>query len=119
MLQELPESQRADAVSSMAYEANARIRDPVYGCAGIICQLQKQVSELQAQLARAQAEVVTMKTQHANLVAIIYMEMAQSPQFVRQSLDNFNTNNLNPIQSDVFMQDDYYQGSLWEEPLWT
>ncbi|KAK1284150.1 LOB domain-containing protein 11 [Acorus calamus] len=43
LLQELPESQRADAVSSMVYEANARIRDPVYGCAGAICQLQKQV----------------------------------------------------------------------------
>uniref|UniRef100_A0A0D9ZTL9 LOB domain-containing protein n=1 Tax=Oryza glumipatula TaxID=40148 RepID=A0A0D9ZTL9_9ORYZ len=39
---ELPEEQRADAVSSMVYEANARIRDPVYGCAGAICQLQKQ-----------------------------------------------------------------------------
>ncbi|KAG5239743.1 LOB domain-containing protein [Salix suchowensis] len=51
-LQELPESQRADAVSSMVYEANARIRDPVYGCAGAISQLQKQVSDLQAQLAK-------------------------------------------------------------------
>ncbi|KAJ0798534.1 putative transcription factor LOB family [Helianthus annuus] len=37
---ELPESQRTDAVSSMVYEANARLRDPVYGCAGAICQLQ-------------------------------------------------------------------------------
>ncbi|XP_010922519.1 LOB domain-containing protein 1 [Elaeis guineensis] len=116
LLQELPESQRADAVSSMAYEANARIRDPVYGCAGIICQLQKQVSELQAQLAREQADLLTMKTQHANLVAVIYMEMAQSPQLVR---DNFNTNNLNLLQTDAFMQDDYCQGSIWEEPLWT
>ncbi|KAF5736238.1 LOB domain-containing protein 4-like [Tripterygium wilfordii] len=32
MLQELPVHQRGDAVSSMVYEANARIRDPVYGC---------------------------------------------------------------------------------------
>ncbi|XP_026416249.1 LOB domain-containing protein 4-like [Papaver somniferum] len=28
MVQELPESQRVDAVSSMVYEANSRIRDP-------------------------------------------------------------------------------------------
>ncbi|KAK6156408.1 hypothetical protein DH2020_010656 [Rehmannia glutinosa] len=34
LLQELPEDQRADAVNSMVYEANARLRDPVYGCAG-------------------------------------------------------------------------------------
>ncbi|KAF2321867.1 hypothetical protein GH714_003250 [Hevea brasiliensis] len=66
-LQELPESQRADAVSSMVYEASARIRDPVYGCAGAICHLQKQVNELQAQLAKAQAELVNMQCQQANL----------------------------------------------------
>ncbi|KAE8695468.1 LOB domain-containing protein 4 [Hibiscus syriacus] len=29
---ELPVQQRADAVSSLVYEANARARDPVYGC---------------------------------------------------------------------------------------
>ncbi|KAF2321695.1 hypothetical protein GH714_001575 [Hevea brasiliensis] len=64
-LQELPESQRADAVSSMVYEASARIRDPVYGCAGAICHLQKQANELQAQLAKAQAELVNMQCQQA------------------------------------------------------
>nr|GMC76248.1 LOB domain-containing protein 1-like [Ipomoea batatas] len=47
MLQDLAEDQRADAVNSMVYEASARIRDPVYGCAGAICQLQKQMSEQQ------------------------------------------------------------------------
>ncbi|KAL0884589.1 hypothetical protein Bca101_008570 [Brassica carinata] len=36
LLQELPESQRTDAVNSLVYEAEARIRDPVYGCAGAI-----------------------------------------------------------------------------------
>ncbi|CAH9075163.1 unnamed protein product [Cuscuta europaea] len=68
-LQELPESERSDAVSSMVYEANARLRDPVYGCAGAIFQLQKQVSILQEQLAKAQAEVVNMQYQQSNLLA--------------------------------------------------
>ncbi|GAB4859244.1 LOB domain-containing protein 1 [Ancistrocladus abbreviatus] len=116
-LQELPESQRADAVSSMVYEANARIRDPVYGCAGAICQLQKQVNELQAQLAKAQAELLNMQCQQANLVAFICMEMEQTPQLLDDSQmgspqssddlyfidDNNNNNNL---------------GSPWEEALW-
>ncbi|XP_049368097.1 LOB domain-containing protein 1 [Solanum verrucosum] len=97
-LQELPESQRADAVSSMVYEANARLRDPVYGCAGSICQLQKQVSDLQAQLAKAQAEIVNMQCQQANFMALICMEMGQStPQTIsppQQSLDNFPMNYL-------------------------
>ncbi|XVE56612.1 hypothetical protein DITRI_Ditri04bG0024900 [Diplodiscus trichospermus] len=79
-LQELPESQRADAVSSMVYEASARIRDPVYGCAGAICQLQNQVTKLQAQLAKAQADVFYLQLDQANLVALLCMEMAQSPQ---------------------------------------
>ncbi|MCO5552318.1 hypothetical protein L7F22_005829 [Adiantum nelumboides] len=39
----------------MVYEANARIQDPVYGCAGAIVRLQQQVLELQRQLALSQA----------------------------------------------------------------
>ncbi|XP_028799573.1 LOB domain-containing protein 4 [Neltuma alba] len=62
MLQELPEHQRSDAVSSMVYEANARVRDPVYGCVGAISSLQHQVDVLQTQLALAQAEVVHMRS---------------------------------------------------------
>ncbi|XP_071697124.1 LOB domain-containing protein 4-like [Rutidosis leptorrhynchoides] len=61
MLQELPEHHRGDAVSSMVYEANARIRDPVYGCVGAISSLQQQIDVLQAQLAVSQAEVVHMR----------------------------------------------------------
>ncbi|XP_059628258.1 LOB domain-containing protein 1-like [Cornus florida] len=103
-LQELPESQRADAVSSMVYEANARLRDPVYGCAGAICQLQKHVSELQAELAKARAEIANMECQQANLVALLCMEMSQSQvQPIPQQL---------PHESSSFFVDDW-------EPLWT
>lgn len=126
LLQDLPESQRADAVSSMVYEAGARIRDPVYGCAGAICQLQKQVSELQAQLAKAQAEILTMQHQQTNLVAFLCMEMAQSAsqppaeQFVDNLIDtsptiyqNNSNNNISP-----FLDETNVMGSMWE-PLWT
>ncbi|KAI8001761.1 LOB domain-containing protein 4 [Camellia lanceoleosa] len=61
MLQELPELHRGDAVSSMVYEANARVRDPVYGCVGTISSLQQQIDVLQTQLALAQAEVVHLR----------------------------------------------------------
>ncbi|KAK9283627.1 hypothetical protein L1049_011877 [Liquidambar formosana] len=108
-LQELPESQRADAVSSMVYEANARIRDPVYGCAGAVCQLQKQVSELQAQLAKAQAEIVNMQCQQANLVALIYMEMAQSQQPTLQQ---------ETCEGPSFFLDDGSSVGLAYESLW-
>ncbi|XP_052203249.1 LOB domain-containing protein 4-like [Diospyros lotus] len=65
MLQELPEHQRGDAVSSMVYEANARVRDPVYGCVGAISSLQHQIDVLQAQLALTQAEVVHLRLRQA------------------------------------------------------
>ncbi|OIT03828.1 PREDICTED: LOB domain-containing protein 4-like [Nicotiana attenuata] len=61
MLQELPEHKRGDAVSSMVYEANARVRDPVYGCVGAISSLQQQIDMLRTQLAMAQAEVVHLR----------------------------------------------------------
>ncbi|KAI3837453.1 hypothetical protein MKW92_002600 [Papaver armeniacum] len=66
MLQELPMHQRGDAVSSMVYEANARVRDPVYGCVGAISSLQQQIDVLQTQLAIAQAEVVHMRMRSQN-----------------------------------------------------
>ncbi|XP_010540687.1 PREDICTED: LOB domain-containing protein 4 [Tarenaya hassleriana] len=65
MLQELPVHQRGDAVSSMVYEANARVRDPVYGCVGAISSLQQQIDALQTQLAMAQAEVVHLRVRHS------------------------------------------------------
>lgn len=55
--------QRGDAVSSLVYEANARARDPVYGCVGAISCLQSQVSQLQMQLAVAQAEILCIQMQ--------------------------------------------------------
>ncbi|KAK2404176.1 LOB domain-containing protein [Trifolium repens] len=114
-LQELPEPQRADAVSSMVYEANARIRDPVYGCAGAICQLQKQVSELQTQLAKAQAEIVNMHCQQANLVALICMEMSNqsSPQDHNMIINQPQAH----VDMSCFLEDNNF-GSAWE-PLWT
>ncbi|KAF8683780.1 hypothetical protein HU200_044713 [Digitaria exilis] len=76
LLQELPERSRADAVSSMVYEAEARLRDPVYGCAGAVCRLQREANEVKVQLAQAQAELLNAQAQHANLVALVCVEMA-------------------------------------------
>jgi hypothetical protein len=76
LLQELPECSRADAVSSMVYEAEARLRDPVYGCAGAVCRLQRQANELKVQLARAQADLLNAQAQHANLLALVCVDMA-------------------------------------------
>ncbi|KAG0452419.1 hypothetical protein HPP92_024818 [Vanilla planifolia] len=113
-LQELSESQRADAVSSMVYEANARIRDPVYGSAGVVCRLQKQVAELQAHLARTQADLLHVKTHQANLLALFSLDIASSSSFTPQLA-------IAPSASPGFILDDDCGGlgSIWEEQLWT
>ncbi|KAF0923648.1 hypothetical protein E2562_006628 [Oryza meyeriana var. granulata] len=57
MLLEVGEAERADAASSLVYEANLRLRDPVYGCMGAISMLQQQVNALEAELEAVRAEI--------------------------------------------------------------
>ncbi|KAK1270635.1 LOB domain-containing protein 12 [Acorus gramineus] len=118
MLQELPMHQRADAVSSLVYEANARMRDPVYGCVGAISYLQNQVSQLQMQLAVAQAEILC-----------IQMQQDQPPQLPGPQvelddkafmLQNGGLNgvlpqfmNFAPSSSNVIHQEPLKRESLW------
>uniref|UniRef100_A0A5B7C8I7 LOB domain-containing protein n=1 Tax=Davidia involucrata TaxID=16924 RepID=A0A5B7C8I7_DAVIN len=58
LLNDLLPHQRDDAVNSLAYEAEARVRDPVYGCVGAISFLQRQVERLQTQLDSANADLI-------------------------------------------------------------
>ncbi|RWW19656.1 hypothetical protein GW17_00016270, partial [Ensete ventricosum] len=60
---------RGDAVSSLVYEANARVRDPVYGCVAAISSLHRQIQALQAQLAVAHAQMAHLRTQNAAYLA--------------------------------------------------
>lgn len=79
----MPESQRADAANSLVYEANVRLRDPVYGCMGAISALQHQVHVLQAELNAVRAEIFKYKSSnmlpssHSHICAAI--SMAESP----------------------------------------
>ncbi|XP_062104550.1 protein ASYMMETRIC LEAVES 2 [Humulus lupulus] len=57
LLNELLPSQREDAVNSLAYEADMRLRDPVYGCVGVISLLQHQLRQLQMDLSCAKSEL--------------------------------------------------------------
>ncbi|XP_073063656.1 LOB domain-containing protein 4-like [Primulina eburnea] len=100
MLQELPEHQRGDAVSSMVYEANARVRDPVYGCVGAISSLQQQIDVLQTQLAYAQAEVV-------------HMRMRQLENASPSSRDSQSRRAKSHFNMDMVVDQDDMDTSLW------
>ncbi|MBA0769673.1 hypothetical protein Gotri_018378, partial [Gossypium trilobum] len=57
LLLHIPAHDRCEAVVTIAYEAQARIRDPVYGCVAHIFALQQQVAYLQGQLMQMKAQL--------------------------------------------------------------
>ncbi|KAG2285171.1 hypothetical protein Bca52824_044775 [Brassica carinata] len=71
MLMEVPENQRADAANSLVYEANVRLRDPVYGCMGAISALQHQVQALQAELTAVRSEILKYNQREAVATLIV------------------------------------------------
>lgn len=117
-------------MSSLAYEANARMRDPVYGCVGAISYLQNQVSRLQMQLALAQAEILCIQMQSqdhhpANLLPMsppIHDQLVAADDeksFLNLShyLNNFESSSSHTCNSDisqegVFLWTGQYDGSL-------
>ncbi|XP_020262024.1 LOB domain-containing protein 6-like isoform X1 [Asparagus officinalis] len=64
ILNDLDRDQREDAVNSLAYEADMRLKDPVYGCVGIISILQHQLRQLQLDLTLAKAELSKYQNQN-------------------------------------------------------
>lgn len=62
LLNEILPHQREDAVNSLAYEAEARLKDPVYGCVGAISVLQRQVLQLQKELDATNADLMRYTT---------------------------------------------------------
>ncbi|KAA8550365.1 hypothetical protein F0562_002049 [Nyssa sinensis] len=61
LLLHIPVHKRLDAVVTICYEAQARLRDPVYGCVAHISALQQQVVNLQAELSYLQAHVAALE----------------------------------------------------------
>ncbi|KAB5544401.1 hypothetical protein DKX38_012513 [Salix brachista] len=109
-IQELPVHQRADAVSSLVYEANARVRDPVYGCVGAISYLQNQVSQLQMQLAVAQADILCIQMQHEPAMPSPQMDPQDKSFLVQNSLPqylNFGSSS-NVIQYDSLKRESMF-----------
>ncbi|KAK1319655.1 LOB domain-containing protein 6 [Acorus calamus] len=64
LLNELHPMQREDAVNSLAYEADMRLRDPVYGCVGVISLLQHQLRQLQIDLSLARSQLSKYQSGH-------------------------------------------------------
>lgn len=98
----------------MIYEANARVRDPVYGCVGAISSLQQQIDVLQAQLAIAQAEMVHMRLRQ-------FSSFSNTP--VSASLENASPSSRHtPSQAtsrSLFSMDAIVDQANMGESLWS
>ncbi|CAK9323530.1 unnamed protein product [Citrullus colocynthis] len=91
LLLHVPVHDRCEAVVTIAYEAQARIHDPVYGCVAHIFALQQQVAYLQTQLMQAKAQLAqTLMDSGGN------MEI--------QWTGNFNNNLFNGIPNNYQTQ---------------
>ncbi|KAF2295165.1 hypothetical protein GH714_031805 [Hevea brasiliensis] len=99
LLNELSTAQREDAVNSLAYEAEERLRDPVYGCVGLISILQQRLKQLQNDLYHAKKELAQYIGPSAMLPIL------QPPTFMpQQHLGNPSASNVMPHNMLPMMQ---------------
>ncbi|CAN4090696.1 unnamed protein product [Withania somnifera] len=105
LLNEIQPHQREDAVNSLAYEAEARLKDPVYGCVGAISVLQRQVLRLQKELDATNADLMrytNYEQVNNNQIIVNHQERSNFPygrRMVPSSYNNSSTWN-NGISGD-------------------
>ncbi|CAM8906438.1 unnamed protein product [Rhodiola kirilowii] len=63
MLEQVPIHLRGQAADSMIFEAETRMKDPVYGSAGIISQLQQQIAHVQGEIMKIKGEIARHNAQ--------------------------------------------------------
>ncbi|XP_076926809.1 LOB domain-containing protein CRL1-like [Bidens hawaiensis] len=123
LLAHLPVSGRYEAAITIAYEAQARLQDPIYGCVSHIFALQQQVVSLQSQLAslKAQAAQSVLNGSSSTYppppqdMHTWFQHLENSsinmPQFDRKS----SSNNMNNIMNFNSMGENYENSFLKEE----
>ncbi|RZC25327.1 LOB domain-containing protein 20-like [Glycine soja] len=89
LLSNIPVNRRNEASTTISYEAQARLSDPVYGCVSTILALQQQVATLQAELAMLQTQLMNSRFAYASAFQTTQL---QQP--------NMNTGALQPAYSN-------------------
>lgn len=110
LLNDLPTTQREDAVNSLAYEADARLRDPVYGCVGLISILQHRLKQVQMDLENAKRELANYIGPSA-MIPILNQGLIQHS----STLPNYNMQPhpvLGLVQNQQMVQDQHQQQQL-------
>lgn len=110
LLNELNATQREDAVNSLAYEAEYRLRDPVYGCVGLISILQHKLKQVQDDLLNAKKDLATYIGPQAMLPVLQHSGYIQQHP-INPSSSNMMAYNMQPmgLQQQLMMRDPQQQ----------
>lgn len=122
LLAHIPVSDRGEAAVTIAYEAQARLQDPIYGCVSHIFALQQQVVNLQAQLASLKEQAAHQNLQNGSNYANPNYEKFQDvqswfhqsenpstmPQFDHSSLTSNNINNIGSSSAPYYGSENNY-----------
>ncbi|KAF6173087.1 hypothetical protein GIB67_000830 [Kingdonia uniflora] len=106
LLNELNPTQREDAVKSLAYEAEARLRDPIYGCVGQISILQTKLKKIQHELFNARKELCTF-VGPAGMIPVAQQHQAVQQAHAQQMMNPFEISGMGlgmPPQSQIMIQ---------------
>ncbi|XP_006360231.1 LOB domain-containing protein 36-like [Solanum tuberosum] len=111
LLNELNATQREDAVNSLAYEAEYRLRDPVYGCVGLISILQHKLKQVQDDLLNAKKDLATYIGPQAMLPMLQHSGYIQQHPNNNPSSSNMMAYNMQPmgLQQQLMMRDPQQQ----------
>ncbi|KAG6394702.1 hypothetical protein SASPL_145292 [Salvia splendens] len=104
LLNELSAAQREDAVNSLAYEAEYRLRDPVYGCVGLISVLQQRLRQVQVDLENAKKELSTYIGPSAMLPILSHPGFAGNYAAAPYQVVPYNTIMLPPQPQQQFVE---------------
>ncbi|KAI3760161.1 hypothetical protein L1987_50552 [Smallanthus sonchifolius] len=134
LLAHLPVSGRCEAAMTIAYEAQARLQDPIYGCVSHIFALQQQVVSLQSQLAYLKAQAAQSVLNGSNYPNNDHRHNGRLPSYTpqqdiqtwfQQDNSSINTpqfdqkyssiNNMNDIMINFNSMGENYENSFLKE----
>ncbi|GAA0166094.1 hypothetical protein LIER_21332 [Lithospermum erythrorhizon] len=106
ILNEILPHQREDAVNSLAYEAEARLKDPVYGSVRVISVLQRQILMLQKELEATNADLMRYTSNEHSAHAIPSMDGSSIIDHHQQYYQHGGWANFG--NQNIGMSSDYY-----------
>ncbi|CAL0326865.1 unnamed protein product [Lupinus luteus] len=114
LLSHIPVHDRCEAIVTIAYEAQARVRDPIYGCVSHIFALQQQVAWLQAQLMQVKSELAQDMVESRNIEnhqwpGNVSGQQGQpmNPQSSLESIDHSSNINDGMAMQDIHRREDF------------